>query len=226
MSAVRRRVSHPLRVILVGMVVLACLVLTGSWALVHGAARDRVFTAHSAPNRDVALVLGAGLNADGSPSLYLAGRLRAAYDLYVSQKVKVILVSGDNRTVTYSEPGAMRSYLRLLGVPDRDVVADYAGLDTYDSCYRARNIFGVNSVTVVGQSYHLDRAVATCRSIGIDDTIGVSDEQSHDTSTWRTGEMREIPANVKFVWDRVTHRKPILGQRETSVTDALAEHDR
>lgn len=209
-----------------GIVVLACLVVGGPWLWVHASAHDSIYSTDSAPSRDVALVLGAGLNADGSPSRYLIGRLDAAYDLYVAGKVKVILVSGDNRTVTYSEPGAMRSYLRNRGVPQRDVVADYAGLDTYDSCYRAHAIFGVNSITVVGQSYHLDRAVTTCRVTGIRDAIGVGDEQSHNTTTWRTGQVRELPANIKLVWDRVTHRKPILGDRETSVTDALAEHDR
>ena len=213
-----------MRKIVLAVLVVALVVVGGAFGWVHISANDRVYTASDAPNRDVALVLGAGLDADGTPGQYLSGRLDEAVSLYEQGKVKVVLVSGDNRTEGYSEPGAMRTYLIEAGLPEGDVIADYAGLDTYDSCYRARNIFGVTSLTVVGQSYHIDRAVATCRSLGIDNTIGVGNEQPHTDGVWRSGTVREIGANVKLVWDRVAQRKPILGQQETSVTEARARH--
>lgn len=221
---VRRRSRRPLAALLV-VVAIVVVVFAGPWIWVRAVAHDKVFSTSDAPYRDVALVLGAGLNADGSPSPYLRGRLDDALALYERGAVRVILVSGDNRTMDYSEPGAMVSYLLAAGVPQDDVVADYAGLDTYDSCYRAGHIFGVESVTVLGQSYHIARAVTTCRMLGLD-AIGVGNEQPHDTSTWRGGEIREIGSNVKLVRDLVTHRQPMLGNQETSVREALARHGR
>ncbi|SER91897.1 protein SanA, affects membrane permeability for vancomycin [Propionibacterium cyclohexanicum] len=208
-----------------GLLVAALVVVGGPWIWVRAVAHDKVFTSADAPRRDVALVLGAGLNADGTPSPYLRGRLDDARALYARGAVSVILVSGDNRTIEYSEPAAMASYLVARGVPSADVVADYAGLDTYDSCYRAKHIFGVESVTVLGQSYHIDRAVTTCRMVGMD-AVGVGNEQSHSSRTWRRGQVRELGSNVKLVWDLATDRQPILGSQETSVREALARHGR
>lgn len=211
--------------VLLVLAALAVVVFGGPWIWVRAASHGRIYTAADAPQRDVALVLGAGLNADGTPSPYLRGRLDDARALYERGAVSVILVSGDNRTLEYSEPGAMVSYLVAEGVPKDDVIADYAGLDTYDSCYRAKHIFGVDSVTVLGQSYHIARAVTTCRMLGLD-PIGVGNEQPHSSSTWRRGEIRELGSNVKLVRDLVTHRQPILGNQETSVREALARHGR
>ncbi len=221
---VHRR-SRTLFAALLVVVAIVVVVFAGPWIWVRAVAHGKTFSTSDAPYRDVALVLGAGLNADGSPSPYLRGRLDDAVALYERGAVHVILVSGDNRTVDYSEPGAMVSYLLAAGVPQDDVVADYAGLDTYDSCYRAGHIFGVESVTVLGQSYHIARAVTTCRMLGLD-AIGVGNEQPHGTSTWRSGEIREIGSNVKLVRDLVTHRQPMLGNQETSVREALARHGR
>lgn len=206
------------------VIVLAVVVVVGCFVWVRTVARDRVVSAGEAPYRDVALVLGAGLTSDGTPSPYLSGRLDEAIALYRAGSVSVVLVSGDNRTTSYSEPSAMADYLIDRGIPEDDVIADYAGLDTYDSCYRARDIFGVSSVTVIGQSYHIARAVTTCRMLGLD-AIGVGNEQPHGTSTWRRGVVRELGSNVKLAVDLLRRREAtIMGERETSVTDALARH--
>lgn len=224
-AARKHRLGRRLCIALLVVVALAVVVVAGPWVWVRAASAGKLFTTSDAPNRDVALVLGAGLNADGTPSPYLRGRLDDARALYERGAVSVILVSGDNRTLEYSEPGAMVSYLQASGVPSDDIVADYAGLDTYDSCYRARHIFGVDSVTVLGQSYHIARAVTTCRMLGLD-AIGVGNEQAHDTATWRRGVLREFGSNIKLLWDLATNRQPILGKQETSVRDALARHGR
>lgn len=215
-----------LRRLVGAVIVLAVIVAAGGFAWVRVVSHDRIYDATEAPYRDVALVLGAGLSADGTPSPYLSGRLDEAVALYNAGSVSVILVSGDNRTTSYSEPDAMVGYLVEQGVPREDVVADYAGLDTYDSCYRARDIFGVTSVTVIGQSYHIARAVTTCRMLGLD-AIGVGNEQPHGTSTWRWGVVRELGSNVKLIVDLVQRREAtIMGTQETSVTEALARHGR
>lgn len=173
------------------------------------------------PEAPVALVLGAAVESNGQPSPYLKARLDLAHELYRAGKVKVILVSGDNGTDHYNEPDAMRQYLIDAGVPAKQVVADYAGFDTYDSCVRAKRIFGVEKLTVVTQSYHLMRAVATCRSIGID-ANGLGDESVNVYGdVWTQGQLRELGANYKMAWDLITQREPTPGPRETSVDDAL-----
>lgn len=172
------------------------------------------------PATPVALVLGAQVYPSGMPSPFLAGRLDLAKRLYDAGLVEVLLVSGDNGDREYNEPDAMRRYLVAAGVPADRVVADHAGFDTYDSCSRAQRIFGVDRLTVVTQDYHLPRAVATCRALGVD-AVGVGDGSFRGTEAWRRGSVRDQVACVKTVLDVVTRRDPVLGARETSVDRAL-----
>lgn len=216
-----RRVTRILAV----PVVLGLLGVLLPWAWILIASVGRVHDANDvadAPETPVALVLGAGLQG-GRPSPYLAARLDAAKELYDAGKVRVLLVSGDNRTHAYDEPTAMRDYLVAAGVPTEAIVLDFAGRDTYDSCQRAHRIFGVDEVTVISQSYHVGRAVALCRAAGMT-TNGVGDTSMRDRypREWWIGWVREKLANIKAVGDVVTGRDPVLGQPETSVQDALA----
>ncbi len=172
------------------------------------------------PTTPVALVLGAQVYPSGTPSPFLAGRLDLAKRLFDAGLVRVILVSGDNGAREYNEPDAMRRHLVDAGVPADRVVADYAGFDTYDSCSRAQRIFGVDRLTVVTQDYHLPRAVATCRALGLD-AVGVGDASFRGTRAWRRGTFRDQVACVKTVVDVVSRRDPVLGARETSVDRAL-----
>jgi len=191
-------------------------------AFVRASAAGHLYSEADVPAAPVALVLGAAVSPDGTPSAFLAGRLDLAQRLYDAGKVKVILVSGDNMAPEYNEPDAMRSYLVRAGVPAGKVVADYAGFDTYDSCVRATRIFNVSELIVVTQSYHLPRAVATCRRLGLS-ASGVGDESARQyTRAWRSGVLRDQVACVKTVIDLVTRRDPVLGPRETSVDRALA----
>ncbi len=181
-----------------------------------------MYRVDNVPVRDVALVLGAGVEPSGRPSPYLAARLDLGYELFKAGKVRAILVSGDNGEAYYNEPDAMRRYLIAKGVPAEKVVADYAGFDTYASCVRADRIFGTRSVIVVTQTYHLARALATCRALGLD-AVGVGDESVRALSpdVWRWGQIRELPAAVKMAWDLGSRRVPLLGPRETSLDKAL-----
>jgi len=125
----------------------ACLatvvvVVGGSYAWTRIDAAGHLFTVSDAPSTDVAVVFGAGLRPDGRPSEYLQYRLDDAAALYAAGKVKVLLVSGDNREAGYDEPTAMRDYLAEHGVPADKVVRDFAGQDTYDSCVRASRSSG------------------------------------------------------------------------------------
>ena len=191
--------------------------LLGPCLYVAVVASGKVETTDSADETPVAMVLGASVQRNGTPSAALAGRLDTALDLYRSGKAKVLLVSGDNRTDDYNEPAAMQAYLVDKGVPRSKIVADYAGRSTYDSCFRAREIFGVTRLAVVSQDYHVPRAVATCRSLGVDAT-GVGDHSMRaNRETWSRGAVREIPASLKLTADLLGSRQPVLGSREFSI---------
>ncbi|WP_327118894.1 YdcF family protein [Streptomyces sp. NBC_01341] len=206
---------------LVQALMLACAVALAPMAWLHASADARVRTAADAPAAQVAVVFGAGL-WQGRPSPYLAHRLDAAAELYRSGKVRVVLVTGDNSRVDYDEPDTMRTYLTARGVPDTRVVSDYAGFDTWDSCVRAKRIFGVDRAVLVSQGFHIRRAIALCRSAGID-VYGVGADDVHDV-TWYYGGIREVFAAGKALLDAVFEPDPhFLGPRESGVTEALAD---
>lgn len=206
---------------LASLVVVALVLGVTPTGYALAASADRIGTLEDVPDQPVAVVFGAGLDIRGEPMPFLRARLDLARQLYTAGKVRVVLVSGDNRRADYNEPDAMRGYLIDSGVPAGKVVADYAGFDTYATCVRAKRIFGVDRAIAVTQSYHLPRAVATCRSVGIE-VWGVGDDTVRpDANGWGSDVLREWPANIKMAWDLISGREPVLGQRETSVTDAL-----
>jgi vancomycin permeability regulator SanA len=199
---------------------LGCVLGLAPTTWMHAVADSRVRTVAEAPARDVAVVFGAGL-WKGRPSPYLAHRLDTAAELYRTGKVKVVLVTGDNSRVEYDEPDAMRTYLTGRGVPDDRIVSDYAGFDTWDSCVRAKEIFGVERALLVSQGFHIRRAVALCRSAGVE-AYGVGVAEPHD-ATWYYGGVREMFAAGKASLNAVFRPDPrFLGSREPGVRDALA----
>lgn len=209
-----------LRLVIAGALLGTALVVGPAW-YVKAVTDDRIMTVDEVPPQPVALVLGAEVYADGQPSRYLRARLDVAYQLFTAGKVKAILVSGDNSTRHYNETDGMRDYLIGKGIPAKKVVGDHAGFDTYDSCVRARQIFGVSRAIVVSQTYHLPRALATCRAIGIE-AWGVGDETvKTNEEMWTYGTLRELGANLKMVWDVFSQRQPTLGPREKSLDEAV-----
>ena len=147
---------------------------------------------------DCIIVLGAGVRADGTPSLMLKDRLDKAVELYEKGVSDKILVSGDHRESNYDEVNTMKNYLIAAGIPSQVIYMDHAGLSTYDSMYRAVNIFGVESAVVITQKYHMYRAVHNAESLGIE-TYGVSAKEiSYNGQAYR--EFREIIARVKDIF--------------------------
>jgi vancomycin permeability regulator SanA len=201
---------------------LAALVSVACSVWLRTAAGDHIYTEQDVPEAPVALVLGAQVYPDGTPSPFLAARLEIARKLYADGKVQAILVSGDHMHWEYNEPGVMFQWLRAHGVPTEKIVLDHAGFDTYDSCARANRVFGVKKAIVVTQMFHLPRAITLCRHLGVEAT-GVGDEtmkQFH--GPWTQGASREYGAAVKAAYDVATGRDPVfLGQHETGVDDAL-----
>ena len=209
-----------------GAVATALAIIAGSFCSlwVRASAFGHVYDEGSVPPAPVAIVLGAQVYADHEPSPFLAARLDIAKRLLDEGKVKAILVSGDHGRWNYDEPGSMQVYLVARGVPAAQVVLDYAGFDTYDSCARAKRVFGVRKAIVVTQSYHIDRAVTLCRSQGID-ASGVGDDSVRIyTEPWAHSYVREQGAIVKAAADTLAHRDPVfLGRHEVGIDNALRD---
>ena len=168
------------------------------------------------PAHPVALVFGAGIRG-GRPSPILLDRIRMAVALYKARKVRKLLMTGDNGSPYYNEVAVMRRTAMRLGVPGRDVVKDHAGFRTYDSCYRAREVFGVRSAILVTQAFHLPRAVYLARRMGID-ADGVSADAMRGGRGTYGGyyRWREQLAACGYAWLQVnfTHPRPrYLGPR-------------
>ncbi len=162
------------------------------------------------PPQPVALVFGAGYWPSGRLSDALADRMETAVDLYRAGKVNKLLLTGDNRVADYNEPAAMAAYARARGVPEEDLVRDYAGRRTYDSCYRAKSIFGVERAVLVTQAFHLPRALFTCDRLGLDVVGVVADRHRYVRGLWY--EMREVAATTRAWLDlNVLRPVPLLG---------------
>ncbi|MBD0425176.1 YdcF family protein [Streptomyces sp. TRM S81-3] len=204
---------------LVQAVVAVCVLalLPATW--MHVVTGDRLRTTADVPRTEVAVVFGAGL-WDGEPSPYLARRLDAAAELYRAGRIEVVLVTGDNSREDYDEPDAMRTYLTRHGVPAARIVNDHAGFDTWDSCVRAKKIFGVDRAVLISQGFHIRRAVALCQEAGVA-SYGVGVDDKHD-ATWYYGGVREILAAGKAALDAVFEPDPrFLGPEEPGVARAL-----
>jgi SanA protein len=168
---------------------------------------DQIYEqASEVPPAPAALVFGAGYWPGGRLSDALADRMDAAIDLYKTGKVNKLLLTGDNRFADYNEPAVMADYAMARGVPRQDLVLDYAGRRTYDSCYRARAIFGVEKAVLVTQAFHLPRALFTCDRLGLDTTGLVADRHRLLREPWYR--LREVAALAR-AWFDVTLLKPL-----------------
>jgi len=198
----------------------AALLLAGlSRVVMVMSAKDKTFGVASVPPAQVALVPGAGITADDRPTLALRDRIDGAIELYRAGKVQKILMSGDNSSIYYNEPGAMTNYAIEQGIPESDIVQDYAGRRTYDTCYRAKEIFGLESVIVTTQQYHLSRMVFLCEQFGLN-TSGVPVKQSdYLLNRYMMWNVREVLATVAAYIDiYILKPEPILGSPEPIFT--------
>ena len=160
----------------------------------------------SVKNLDCALVLGAGVRDDGTPSDVLKDRLDVALDLYRHGRVQRLLVSGDHRTIPYDEPNAMRRYLEANGVPHEAIFMDHAGFDTYSSVWRAKNVFGAERIIVVTQDFNLSRALFVARSLGMAAEGASADRRTYRGIAWL--HVRETISRTKAFVDVTVERRP------------------
>jgi SanA protein len=167
------------------------------------------------PSKQVAIVFGAALQWNGTPSAVLRDRIETAVKLYKAGKVKKLLMSGDNRFIEYNEPESMRQYALSLGVPDNDIVLDFAGRRTYDTCYRAKEIFGVETAILVTQGFHMPRALFLCNHFGIESAGVESDNYYYLKRSRLIWNIREILATTGAIWDIYFSKPaPVLGTPE------------
>lgn len=176
---------------------------------------NRIFTVDSVPAKRIAIIFGAGLYRDGSPTPILRDRVETGARLYLSGKVEKLLMSGDNRFLNYNEPEAMRQYAISLGVPNDAITLDYAGRRTYDTCYRAKAIFGVESALLVTQKFHMPRALFLCNALGLD-ALGVeANNKNYRNSSLVIWNIREQFATFNaFIDIFVDKPTPVLGKPE------------
>lgn len=178
-------------------------------------ASTRIDPIAEVPSKPVAIVFGAGLTRDGRATRVLRDRVETGARLYFAGKVEKLLMSGDNSYVDYNEPQAMKDYALQLGMPEDAIVLDYAGRRTYDTCFRASEIFGVEEAILVTQSFHLPRALYICNQLGVD-ASGVAAENHYFLKRSRAyWNLRELIATPVALWEvHVSQPTPVLGQQE------------
>jgi vancomycin permeability regulator SanA len=169
------------------------------------------------PKQQIAIVFGAGIYDDGTPTPMLADRVEAAVELYQLGRVQKLLMTGDNSRKDYDEVSAMQRYAVDRGVPLVDITLDRAGLSTYESCYRAKQVFGVRQAILVTQNFHLPRAVYTCDRLGIEAIgLGTPDWGRYRNDTITRYTLREMISVLKAFWEvNITQPLPtVLGPFE------------
>jgi len=164
---------------------------------------------------DCIVVLGAGLKNDGTPSPMLKERIDKGIELYNEGISPKIIMSGDHEFPDHDEVNAMKTYAFEQGVPAEDIFMDHAGISTYDSMYRAKEIFGAEKVIVVTQKYHLYRATYIGNNLGLE-TVGVDAEKTKYSGT-AYRETREFLARIKDFFKCAAKPKSLYGGKETPV---------
>jgi len=191
----------------IGLLVLLTAAFTlYSNVAVYRAGQKGVCTADRSPQAETAVILGAKVFQSGALSQVLADRMDTGIELYQKGKVKKLLLTGDHGQTTYDEVNTMRRYALNKGVPEEDIFMDHAGFSTYDSMYRARDIFKVNNAVIVTQEFHLSRALYIARSLGIEVWGVPADKRKY------TGEnylyFRELFARTKAAGQVILGMKP------------------
>jgi vancomycin permeability regulator SanA len=159
-----------------------------------------------APTRATAIVFGAGLRRDGTPTLVLADRVATAARLYHQGSVELLFLSGSARGWTYNEAEAMRTMAIELGVDPQAILMDNQGTRTLETCLRARQAFGIRSALLVTQRFHLPRAMVLCEALGIAVDGVQADLSPYSARSRWLWELRELPASLVAVIDAARMR--------------------
>lgn len=185
-------------IIILCLAIVGCGAVLGIDAYVKHSTSSRLISVEEAAELsdvDCVLVLGCKVYGNMSPSHMLSDRLDCGIELYNARAAPKMIMSGDHGQHEYNEVQVMKDYAVNEGIPSSDVFMDHAGFSTYDSVYRAKEIFGADKILIVSQEYHLHRALHIAKSLGIE-AWGVSaDVRTYSGQGMR--EIREIMARVK-----------------------------
>lgn len=203
----------------------ALLIING---YMKSSVEDEIYTGEergNVPEVDCIMILGAGLQEDGTPSLVLRDRLERGIELYKSGVSNRILMTGDHGRENYDEVSAMKQYAVDAGVAEEDIFMDHAGFSTYESMYRARDVFEVKSVAVVTQPYHEYRAVYAARKLGLT-AYGTPCKKTEYQGSWML-EVREMLARGKeFFYLLIKPEPTYLGEKIPISGNGLATDDK
>ena len=202
-------------IICISISVIGASILLGLNAYVKGVAKADIITPEEAVNLedvDCIIVLGCLVKSDGSPSDMLSDRLERGIDLYKKGAAPKIIMSGDHGRADYDEVNAMKQIAVDSGIPSSDVFMDHAGFSTYESIYRAKEIFEADKIIIVTQEYHLYRALYIAEKLGIE-AYGVnSDYRTYWGQSKR--DAREILARCKDFCNMIFKPEPTyLGEK-------------
>ena len=218
--------------LLIGALALALLAVVGGAVLlgINGyvilSTKDNILDPQEVTELEVdcILVLGCRVYEDGTPSHMLEDRLRRGVELYEAAAAPKLLMSGDHGQKEYDEVNAMKRFAVEAGIPSGDVFMDHAGFSTYESLYRAKEIFGVKKVIIVTQEYHLHRALYIARQLGLEAWGVASDYRSYAGQLMR--DVREILArNKDFVTGIFQPEPTYLGEKIPITGDGDVTND-
>lgn len=218
-----------LKKVVVLFTILAILALPATLVIdryVQNKGSEYIMDPTQIPEADAILVLGAYVFPDGTVSHMLNDRLTIGYELYSQGKAPKIIVSGDHGQKNYDEVNAMKDFLKEKGVPEEDIFMDHAGFSTYESVYRARDIFKVDKVIIITQEYHLKRAVFIARELHLQ-AYGVPSDIRYYL-VMEQYKLREIAArNKDFFLAKIIKPKPtFLGEEIPVSGDGRVTHDK
>lgn len=225
-AAGTRRGGRWLRALLVLCAAVAAALLAVN-LLVVGTTAGRIVTSEEAKEQkaDCILVLGAGVRDDGTPSRMLSDRLATAIVLYEEEVSGRLLMSGDHGRSDYDEVNVMKDAAVAAGIPSEAVFMDHAGFNTYDSLYRAREIFQAERVVIVTQRYHLYRALYIARALGLEAVGVAAPGDTYGGQMYR--EVREAAARAKdFLTALIQPRARIMGEAIPVSGDGNVTNDR
>lgn len=184
------------------------LILASCDNIIENAAKDRTYwNLKEVPKNKVGLVLGTSNRlVGGGSNPYYTNRIKATLELYKAGKIDYVLVSGDNSTLYYNEPTVFKRDLVQGGIPSEKIYLDYAGFRTLDSMFRAKYIFGLDSVTIISQKFHNERAIYLAEQKGLY-AIGYNAEDLSIKQGLKV-RIREYFARVKVFIDLALNTQP------------------
>lgn len=204
----KRMLRRLLFALAIALFIVASPFLWRAWIEYHYA--DLMVSVEEATPTRVAIVYGARVYGNGRLSAMVRDRVETGIALYEAGKVDKLLMSGSNQSQDYNEPGDMIAYALQRGVPAEVLQPDYGGRRTYDTCYRARDIFGVQEAILVTQEFHLPRALFTCQALGMQVQGVIADQREYHPRSILWSEMREIPATIVALFDVLRNAQPVI----------------